>query len=133
MQAIRATAATQAAGDAISYGVTLSAAPTPHYIALGAPVPAGCSGTSAAPNAAAGHLCVFEVYSSNNSGNSLVGPDGMSGPSAFGAVLYASSLAAGEMVITTNWAVRPAALAPAAAPAHSARTNVGRAGGSFLP
>jgi hypothetical protein len=136
IQAIEATGAGQSAADNITYGgETLSAPPTPHYIALGALVPAGCSGTAAAPVAAAGHLCVFEVFASaNTSGNNLFGPGGGgTSPTAFGGVLFASSLAAGEMVITTNWAVRPIALAPAAAPANTVKSNVGSAGGQFLP
>ena len=134
IQAIEATAAGQSAGDNITYGgATLSAPPTPHYIALGALVPAGCSGTADAPVAAAGHLCVFEVFSSNNTGNILVGPDGVTSPSAFGGVLFASSAAAGQMVITTNWAVRPAALAPNAAPGNTVKSNAGSPGGPFLP
>jgi hypothetical protein len=135
IQAIEATAAGQSAADNITYGgATLSAPPTTHYIALGALVPAGCSGTADAPVAAAGHLCVFEVFSSNNTGNGLFGPGGGgTSPSAFGGVLFASSAAAGQMVITTNWAVRPVALAPAAAPGNSVKSNTGGAGGPFLP
>jgi hypothetical protein len=49
-------------GDNITFGETLSAPAVTHYIKLGAAVPAGCSGTAAAPNADPGHLCVFESY-----------------------------------------------------------------------
>jgi hypothetical protein len=119
MQATLADAAGGRVGGHISWGVTLSAAPTPHYIPSGAPVPAGCSGTAAAPNAAAGHLCVFEIYSSNNTGNIIATPAGTAGATALGAVLFASSAGAGETVITTSWAVRPAGISTSLAATSS--------------
>jgi hypothetical protein len=126
---VAAGAGQQAAAD-ISFGVTLSAAPTVHYIAIGSPVPPGCSGTAAAPNAQAGNLCIFEVFSSNNTGNLVVQPSGALGATATGALLFATSVAAGQMVITTSWAVRPAGLAPIAAPIAKSLTP--RRGGPFL-
>lgn len=129
MQATRAAGAGSEVGDAISFGVTLSAAPTVHYIPAGALPPAGCSGTAASPNAQAGHLCVFEVFSSNNTGNVIVTPAGAGGATAMGAVLFASSAAAGQVVITTTWAVRPIALAPPSAAIAGTLTSGGS--GSF--
>jgi hypothetical protein len=46
--------------EGISFGFSLASAPTAHYIAAGVTPPAECPGTSAAPAAAAGHLCVYE-------------------------------------------------------------------------
>lgn len=65
IQDLNATAAEQSAGAAIPFGVTLSAAPTVHYIPLLTANPAGCSGSAAAPNPSPGHLCVWETYASN--------------------------------------------------------------------
>ena len=122
MQTTTAAAAGAKSGDSISWGVTLTAAPTTHYIKLGDPVPLGCSGTPAAPVAEAGHLCVFENFASNNAANIIATPTGGPGATAVGAVLFASAAAAGDTVVTTVWALRPAGVAtglgggPAAAP-----------------
>ena len=51
--------------DNISFGITFSAAPTPHLILVGNTPPAECPGTSAQPEAAPGHLCVYESYAFN--------------------------------------------------------------------
>ena len=45
---------------AISFGFTLSSHPTAHYIAVGETAPAECPGNVGQPEAAAGHLCVYE-------------------------------------------------------------------------
>jgi hypothetical protein len=51
---------------AFSFGFTLSAAPTPHYIPLGGTVPPECAGgTPALPAAQPGQLCVFEAATTN--------------------------------------------------------------------
>ena len=50
-------------------GVTLSAAPTAHYIPLGgAPCRPAARAPPAAPNAACGHLCIFEACQRRHSG-----------------------------------------------------------------
>lgn len=90
---------------AISFGTTLSSVPVPHFIAAGAPVPPGCSGTAAAPNAAAGHLCIFEKLSNN------VASRGVFQTSTFGAVAYISPSVGGSGVWSIgSWAVRPTGL-----------------------
>lgn len=99
--------------DAISYGVTLSAAPTVHFIPLGGLVPAGCSGTAAAPDALAGNLCVFETANQNQGSVGIYQVTGASGSSTMGAILTASSIAAGTSYSAGSWAVRPASLAAA--------------------
>src|SRR6478609_1322564 len=48
--------------DSINFPV-LSAAPTIHFINVGGVAPPECPGTAAAPNAIAGHLCVFATSS----------------------------------------------------------------------
>lgn len=50
--------------EGISWGFTMKRAPVTHFIVNGDPVPAGCSGTPAAPGASPGHLCVFEQAAS---------------------------------------------------------------------
>lgn len=115
IQAVTAAAAGANAGDDISFGVTLSAAPTVHYIPFGAAAPDGCSGTPALPNASPGNLCVFEVAAVNKGTNAVLTPTGAPGATQTGAVLFGTSAAAGQFVVTTSWAVRPLALAPAGA------------------
>ncbi|WP_158647927.1 hypothetical protein [Nocardioides houyundeii] len=94
--------------DSISYGATLAVAPTAHYIRLGDPVPAGCSGSASAPNADPGHLCVFEANAVN------VGPryvtDTTFAPNTAtptGAYLYATVAAAGNGYYAGTWVLRP--------------------------
>jgi hypothetical protein len=111
IQSTQAAGAGDNASDSIAFGVTLSAAPTVNYIPIGGVNPPGCTGTAGAPNAAAGNLCVYEVFSSNNTGNNVVDTTGAPGSTTFGAVLFATSAGPGQMVITTNWALRPATLA----------------------
>lgn len=126
-----ATAVGQTFGDNISFGVTLSAAPTAHYIPAGGTVPAGCSGTPAAPNASPGNLCVFEGHTLNTTAVGVYGIDGaapalgVSNP--FGAGVYANSAAAGNVYAWGSWAVRPTALSASKVPA-----SPHRGGGGFI-
>lgn len=53
----------------VSFGFSLSAAPTPHFIKVGDPVPSGCSGSVSAPDASPGHLCIFEGVQAGNTAN----------------------------------------------------------------
>jgi hypothetical protein len=100
--------------QSISFGATFSVAPTTHYIQQGGLLPAGCSGTAAAPNAQAGHLCVFEGFKSganwaanrgicNSTGN-------CSSSNTYGAAVYAYTTGAGFGEIMGSWAARPAAV-----------------------
>jgi hypothetical protein len=89
----------------ISFGQTFSAAPIGHMIAFGAAVPVGCSGTAAAPNAAPGHLCVFESIDSANTTTAL------SGVNAFGALVFGTvTNTAAAAYIQGTWAARPLAV-----------------------
>jgi hypothetical protein len=112
-----AAAAGSFVGDNVTFGDTLSAPAVTHYIKLGAAVPAGCSGTAAAPNADPGHLCVFESYvfgpigaTANKGVCSITYNCGTS--STMGALVYGYSTGAGLVAAAGSWAVRPAALAP---------------------
>jgi hypothetical protein len=49
----------------VDFGFRLPSAPTPHYLNAGAPATAECPGSVANPQAASGHLCVYESSSSN--------------------------------------------------------------------
>jgi hypothetical protein len=95
-------------GGSFSFGVTLAAAPTPHYIPLGGAVPAGCLGTPTAPDAAPGNLCIFERQNLNESNPTVFNPaSGGVGSAAFGAAVYCTSTAAGYVFVYGSWAVRP--------------------------
>lgn len=121
----------------INFGVTLAVAPTVHYIQAGDPVPAGCSGTVAAPNAAPGHLCVFESGSSNVSGEYLFDPAGLSsGSSTFGAsILGTQTSSAGTSWWRGSWAVRPGGpvVSPASATRSPGALNTSEGAGSLAP
>ncbi len=102
------SAADQELADNIPFGWTLPSAPTPHYINEGAAVPAGCSGSAAAPNADPGHLCIFEAQ--NNLANlrrviSATGNYGQTSP--FGVGVTVTTTAAGNVYVYGSWAVRP--------------------------
>lgn len=120
-------------GD-ISFGATFPSAPTTHYIKVGDPVPSGCSGTAAAPNAAAGNLCIFETE-----GAGAVSSRGFCNPAAgtcfsggvLGVGLFAKSSGAGVIEIMGTWAARPSAAVvnPGFAPAPSGAVNGTRSPG----
>jgi hypothetical protein len=96
--------------DDIQFTWPLASAPIVHLIHSGNPVPAGCSGSEAAPNASAGHLCIFASYTSEADAldgfySATTGFDGQS--SARGVVVYLFD-ATGDGVVegTGTWAVR---------------------------
>jgi hypothetical protein len=101
-------------GDNITFGVTLSAAPGVNYLNAGAAPTANCPGTAAAPNAAPGQLCVYEV-SSTNANQRLIwnAATGAVGASVYGAIVHVSATAVGETVVFGTWALRPAAIVSA--------------------
>ncbi len=111
-------------GEGISFGVTFSATPTVHYIKLGDPVPAGCSGTASAPDASAGHLCVFESLVSNMSTNrGTLQLDGNIGATPYGAPIFGFTDAAGQGYMLGTWAARPLATTQNGRRASSPPTN----------
>lgn len=124
------------AGSAsISWGATFPTALTPHYIKLGDPVPAGCSGTSTTPNAAPGHFCAFESFESNVTANRNVcrggAPATCPATDPWGAGIYAYATAAGSFSIYGTWAARPSGpvVSPSFAPAAKGAVNKGAGGG----
>ena len=70
-----------AAAESISFGIELTAAPTGHVILDGDTPPAECPGTFDDPQAAPGHLCVYEG-SGSQSHSSTDSPDICVGGSA---------------------------------------------------
>jgi hypothetical protein len=95
----------------ISWGATFPDALTPHYIKAGDPIPNGCSGSSTAPNASAGNLCVFESLSSNAAANRGVcrggAPAACGTTDPWGAGIYTFTAAAGSFYVYGTWAARP--------------------------
>jgi hypothetical protein len=87
-------------GTEISFGWALASTPTAHFIAAGDPHPAECPGTASNPQAARGHLCVYQL-SGGAIGQGIATPQ-----SRFGFGLTASGPAAGNWVTVGTWAVR---------------------------
>jgi hypothetical protein len=88
----------------ISFGYDFGAAPTPHFIELGdSPVPE-CPGTQLAPEAAPGHLCVYERLNLNAGLRNVNGPNGDGSTYPFGARLFMRSAAAGDFYSQGTWA-----------------------------
>ncbi len=113
-----ATAAGQLGAADISFGSSFSAAPTVHIIPVGGVAPAGCSGTVAAPDAAPGHLCIFQTFTSGASGLTACKPSTaacINSADPWGTVVYASSTAATTAQNFAVWAARPLAVASTAA------------------
>jgi len=67
--------ANQALRDASSYIFTFATAPTVHYIAAATTPPAQCPGTVTNPQAASGHLCIYEDVRSNAGVPSVFNPE----------------------------------------------------------
>ena len=114
--------------ESFSFGATFSSPPISHHLAEGAALPAGCSGTTEAPYAAAGHLCVFAADAFNTSTDAICsGARSVSGGATdpFGASIYTYAAAAGQFGIYGSWAARPSGpvVNPAFAPASKGATN----------
>lgn len=58
----------QALTGVISFPFPLEAAPQPHVVGLGGQAPTECPGNANNPQAAPGHLCVYEAQKSNTQG-----------------------------------------------------------------
>ena len=96
------------AGDQISFGFELSAAPTAHFINSGATPPAACPGTAAQPEAAPGNLCIYEGTVANVGARTFQDPVTLltgSTVRAWGAEVGAVSAAAGNFYTAGSWAV----------------------------
>jgi hypothetical protein len=98
----------------INWGYTFATAPTAHFINFGDPLPAGCLGTVALPDAAPGHLCIFESGASNI-GTKIIA-DGLGNGGVVGRfggyILGLATTAANSSWWRGNWAVRPAVSIP---------------------
>ena len=92
--------------ESASFGFPLAVAPTPHYIAAGAPTPAGCTGSATEPGAEPGNLCIFVITSVNVSVAGETGPggDGITDKQGF-AVFARPSTFAGEYYVEARWVV----------------------------
>jgi hypothetical protein len=72
----------------ISFGFQLASAPTAHIIPSATAPPAECPGTSINPQAAPGHLCVYEAVGGNRNNLRVFNPaDGGGGASRWGAAV----------------------------------------------
>jgi hypothetical protein len=108
--------------DSISFGFELASAPTPNFRAAGSAPNANCPGSAANPQAAPGHLCVYESQSSNR--GSVVLFTGTTGAfpaaSKWGAGVWLIPAAAGNAYSYGTWAVTapngttPSRIAPGA-------------------
>jgi hypothetical protein len=92
--------------QSISFGYTLASAPTPHFIAKGTQSPLECPGSVFQPEAAAGHLCVYERNISDTGVNGLVVCN-FNCPNAdrFGALVRGFSTRSGTVLTDGTWAV----------------------------
>ncbi len=113
----------------VDFGYTLAAAPAAHYVQLGAAAPAECPGSASSPEAAPGHLCVYESLRTgiSDGGVILYQANGSGGASPFGFIVAVSPGAgtAANPIAYGGWAVT----APAAGAAPGANQG---AGGSTL-
>jgi hypothetical protein len=101
--------------DSISFGFELASAPQEHFIAAGGAATAQCPGSAVNPQAAPGHLCVYESVSQNR--GSVVLFTGTTGAtnqaSKWGAGVWLIPAAAGNAFSYGTWAVTaPAGTTP---------------------
>jgi hypothetical protein len=93
--------------DSISFGFELASAPQEHFIAAGGAATPQCPGSAVNPQAAPGHLCVYESVSSNR--GSVVIFTGTTGAvnqaSKWGAGVWLIPAAAGNAYSYGTWAV----------------------------
>lgn len=99
------------ASTSVSFGFALSSAPQAHYIRAGEVAPAACPGSTTNPQAAPGHVCVFEQsavnVSSSAGGRNTVASGGNGTASQFGFGIFgvSSTSAGGSFFIHGTWAV----------------------------
>lgn len=62
------------ASDAPTFALSLSAAPTPHFVPVGGTPPSQCPGNVTTPAAAPGHLCVYEGGQTASGASAIVDP-----------------------------------------------------------
>jgi hypothetical protein len=96
--------------DSLSFVYTLPSAPTPHFIKVGDPPASGCPGTADGPQAAPGHLCVYERSTSGPVGaRDVCGLDvngsNCPGSNRWGAGVYELATGTGRFQSNGTWAV----------------------------
>lgn len=108
--------------------MTLSASPEAHYVLPGAAPSLMCPGTLASPDAAPGHLCIYEQSSGGLEQRLLCNLAGScaGNVNAFGATILAFDTAGAD----TRWMRGTWALRPGGAAVVSGRTSVGGVTGS---
>ena len=100
-----ATAANQDYIAAISFGFRFSAAPTPHFVALGTTPPVQCPGNGLNPQAAPGNLCIYETSQANRSTPIVFDVNfDPNSSSPFGASVLMESIGAGVVATSGSWA-----------------------------
>jgi hypothetical protein len=93
--------------DSISFGFELASAPQEHFLPEGSASTAQCPGSAVNPQAAPGHLCVYESYSQNRGQVVLfTGTTGFTNQaSKWGAGVWLIPAAAGNAFSYGTWAV----------------------------
>jgi hypothetical protein len=117
--AVSQTGSTNFAVDAFSFVLRLSAAPAVHYINVGAAAPPECPGTATDPQAAPGHLCVYEANATNTTSRGVVNAESPAGTlaqaSREGAGIYMFPTNVNHAYIWGSWAVTSAGTSATAA------------------
>ncbi len=93
------------ASNAISFGFALPSPPTVHIIDVNESPPAQCPGTASSPQAAPGHLCIYESYEQNERDAGANWYPNDINPTQYGTGLYTQSAAAGFFMARGTWAV----------------------------
>lgn len=107
---VEMTAAAGAArgSDGIAFGFTLASPPAVHFVGVGATPPAACAGSAADPQAAPGHLCVYESNRVNNTGSCIARTGGSyvcGTADRWGTSVFTVSSGAGDTSSVGSWAV----------------------------
>jgi hypothetical protein len=95
-----ASAASQYIMEGISYGYAFASTPTVTYVTFGSAPSAGCPGSVGSPQAANGHVCVYE-NDATGGGGPVNGTGGTCDPASAGC-LFASSNKYGIAVFTLS-------------------------------
>lgn len=95
------------AWDSISWGFEMPTTPTVHWLTVGSAATADCPGTPANPQAAEGHLCVYEDAALNAAHHEILsgGTNTVDTADTFGAVLHVEWSIADAFRSTGTWAI----------------------------
>ncbi len=98
--------ANSVASNAISFGFALASAPQAHTIDVSETPPPECPGTASSPEAAPGHLCIYESYEENERDPGLNHYPDTLNTTRYGTGLYTQSQSAGRFFVSRGtWAV----------------------------